>query len=181
LPEQRDACDPADLAPTCEGFLSVNLETPARRVAELFGAADYDAALHIPAHAGWTSGHQRHQHPGVPQRETPAPLARHGPAEPGRQRARRLRRHCIGTGIKPVLHPDASIKEQIQSLWLRWTDEADASGLTDFYGLQAMACRSVMEAGECFIRLRPRLPKDGLSVPLQLQLLEAEHLQLERH
>src|SRR3970040_1050963 len=33
-----------------------------------------------------------------------------------------------------------------------------------------------MEAGECFIRLRPRLPKDELSVPLQLQLLEAEHL-----
>ena len=85
--------------------------------------------------------------------------------------------NCIGTGIKPQsLHPDAAIKEQIQALWLQWTDEADSSGLTDFYGLQAMACRSVMEAGECFIRLRPRLPKDGLSVPLQLQLLEAEHL-----
>jgi len=85
--------------------------------------------------------------------------------------------NCIGTGIKPQsLHPEPDIKEQIQSLWLRWTDEADATGLTDLYGLQALACRSVMEAGECFIRLRPRLPKDGLSVPLQLQLLEAEHL-----
>ncbi len=85
--------------------------------------------------------------------------------------------NAIGTGIKPQsLHPDARLKERIQELWLRWTDEADATGLTDFYGLQAMACRSVMEAGECFIRLRPRLPKDGLSVPLQLQLLEAEHL-----
>jgi lambda family phage portal protein len=85
--------------------------------------------------------------------------------------------NSIGTGIKPQsLHPDAETKEQIQSLWLRWTDEADATGLTDFYGLQAIACRSVMEAGECFIRLRPRLPKDGLLVPLQLQLLEAEHL-----
>ncbi len=85
--------------------------------------------------------------------------------------------NAIGTGIKPQsLHPDLRLKERIQELWLRWTDEADATGLTDFYGLQAMACRSVMEAGECFIRLRPRLPKDGLSVPLQLQLLEAEHL-----
>jgi len=85
--------------------------------------------------------------------------------------------NCIGTGIKPQsLHTDADLREQIQTLWLRWTDEADATGLTDFYGLQALACRSVMEAGECFIRLRPRLPKDGLSVPLQLQLLEAEHL-----
>jgi len=85
--------------------------------------------------------------------------------------------NSIGTGIKPQpLHIDAEQREQIQALWLRWTDEADATGLTDFYGLQALACRSVMEAGECFIRLRPRLPKDGLSVPLQLQLLEAEHL-----
>jgi len=85
--------------------------------------------------------------------------------------------NCIGTGIKPQSqHPDAGLREQIQALWLRWTDEADASGLTDFYGIQALACRSVMEAGECLIRLRPRLPKDGLSVPLQLQLLEAEHL-----
>jgi len=85
--------------------------------------------------------------------------------------------NCIGTGIKPQsLHTDAKLREQIQALWLRWTDEADATGLTDFYGLQALACRSVMEAGECFIRLRPRLPKDGLSIPLQLQLLEAEHL-----
>ena len=85
--------------------------------------------------------------------------------------------NCIGTGIKPQpQHADAAAREQIQDLWLRWTDEADAAGLTDFYGIQALACRSVMEAGECFIRLRPRLPKDGLSVPLQLQLLEAEHL-----
>ena len=85
--------------------------------------------------------------------------------------------NSIGTGIKPQSqHPDPQIKEQIQALWLRWTDEADAAELTDFYGLQAIACRSAMEAGECFIRLRPRLPKDGLSVPLQIQLLEAEHL-----
>ncbi len=85
--------------------------------------------------------------------------------------------NCIGTGIKPqAMHSDAAAREQVQALWFRWTDEADASGLTDFYGLQALACRSVMEAGECLVRLRPRLPKDGLSVPLQLQVLEAEHL-----
>ena len=29
-------------------------------------------------------------------------------------------------------------------------------------------------AGECFIRLRPRKPGDGLVVPLQLQILGAE-------
>jgi lambda family phage portal protein len=85
--------------------------------------------------------------------------------------------NAIGVGIKPQsAHPDLALKEKIQELWLRWTDEADATGLTDFYGLQSLACRTVMEAGECLIRMRPRLPKDGLSVPLQLQLLEPEHL-----
>ena len=85
--------------------------------------------------------------------------------------------NCVGTGIKPQSqHPDSAIRAQIQKLWLRWTDEADAAGLTDFYGLQSLVCRAVMEGGESLIRLRPRLPKDGLSVPLQLQVLEAEHL-----
>ena len=34
----------------------------------------------------------------------------------------------------------------------------------------------MLEGGECLIRLRPRRPEDGLTVPLQLQLLEPEHL-----
>jgi hypothetical protein len=66
----------------------------------------------------------------------------------------------------------------IQRLWLAWTDEADADGLTDFYGLQAMSARAMFEAGECFLRFRPRRPDDGLSVPLQLQMLSSEHLPL---
>ncbi|MCC6395029.1 MAG: phage portal protein [Bryobacterales bacterium] len=85
--------------------------------------------------------------------------------------------NAVGTGIKPqAKHPDAAVKRALQELWLRWTDEADAAGLTDFYGLQALICRSTIEGGECLVRIRPRLPEDGLSVPLQLQLLEAEHL-----
>lgn len=85
--------------------------------------------------------------------------------------------NAIGSGITPrSKHPKKAVREKIQKLWLRWTDEADASGLTDFYGLQSMACRATVEAGECLVRIRNRRPEDGLSVPLQLQLLEAEHL-----
>jgi lambda family phage portal protein len=87
--------------------------------------------------------------------------------------------HSIGAGIKPSsLIEDAELKDRIQRLWLAWTDEADADGLTDFYGLQSMAARAVFEAGECFFRLRSRRPQDGLSVPLQLQLLPSEQLPL---
>jgi lambda family phage portal protein len=87
--------------------------------------------------------------------------------------------HAVGCGIKPSsLVDDPELKDRIQRLWLAWTDEADADGLTDFYGLQAMAARAMFEAGECFLRFRPRRPDDGLTVPLQLQMLCAEHLPL---
>jgi len=86
---------------------------------------------------------------------------------------------AVGTGIKPSpLYLPADKKKAVVKAFLHWTDECDADGLTDFYGLQALAARAMFEAGECFIRFRPRRPEDGLSVPLQLQLLEAEHLPL---
>jgi lambda family phage portal protein len=85
--------------------------------------------------------------------------------------------NAVGAGIKPSsLVQDTVLKDKIQRVWNDWTDHADADGLTDFYGLQAMAARAMFEAGECFIRFRPRRPEDGLDVPLQLQLLESEHL-----
>jgi len=87
--------------------------------------------------------------------------------------------NAVGTGIKPQsLNDDAELRKAIQSLWWTWVEEADSAGLTDFYGLQALACRAMLEGGECLVRLRPRRPEDGLSVPLQLQLLEPEHLPL---
>lgn len=83
--------------------------------------------------------------------------------------------NIVGCGIKPMsMAADASLREQINALWLRWTDEADADGLFDFYGLQTIAVRAWLEGGESFTRARLRLPSDGLSVPLQLQVLEPE-------
>ena len=85
--------------------------------------------------------------------------------------------NAVGTGIKPQsLSGDEQFKAEVQALWRDWVEEADAAGQTDFYGLQSLACRAMLEGGECLIRLRPRRPEDGLAVPLQLQLLEPEHL-----
>ncbi|WP_323034911.1 phage portal protein [Pararhodobacter sp.] len=89
--------------------------------------------------------------------------------------------NTVGDGIKPISKiADAGAKEELQRLWLAWTDEADAEGLTDFYGLQRRAAREVFLAGEVFFRIRPRRAGDGLSVPLQLQMLPAEMLPLEQ-
>jgi lambda family phage portal protein len=83
--------------------------------------------------------------------------------------------NIIGTGVQPLSQADdPAFRKQIQGLWLRWTDESDADGLLDWYGQQAQAVRTWLEGGEAFIRLRPRIPADGLSVPLQIQVLEPE-------
>lgn len=88
----------------------------------------------------------------------------------------RLVANIVGTGMTPESKaPDPAFRKEVHQLWLDWTDQSDADGVLDFYGQQAQAVRAWLEAGEVFIRLRPRLPVDKLMVPLQLQIIEAEH------
>ena len=77
--------------------------------------------------------------------------------------------NAIGIGITPTLSDG-------QELWKKWATECDADGQLDLYGLQMLAARTMRESGECLIRLRYRLPSDGLSVPLQIQVLEPDYL-----
>ena len=87
--------------------------------------------------------------------------------------------NVVGAGIKPSsLVTIPAQKAAIQAAWLRWSDESDAECLTDFYGQLRRAARELFIAGEVFIRFRPRRPGDGLSVPLQLQMLPSEQLAL---
>jgi len=85
--------------------------------------------------------------------------------------------NLIGTGITPRWKlADPVLKEALQELWAESVLEMDASGMCDFYGLQAQITRAWREAGECFVRFRNRRPEDGLLVPLQLQVLESDHV-----
>lgn len=89
--------------------------------------------------------------------------------------------NTVGAGIKPSsLVEDEAIRRAIHELWTAWTDEADAEDVTDFYGLGRRVSRETFLTGECFVRLRPRFPQDGLLVPLQLQILPSEQLPLNR-
>jgi lambda family phage portal protein len=90
--------------------------------------------------------------------------------------------NLIGTGIVPQFRTkDAKFNNVLSELWLRWTDEADTFGDYDFYGLQALATRSMLEAGEVFTRLRPRRPGDMRTVPFQLQTLESEFVPVDKN
>lgn len=90
--------------------------------------------------------------------------------------------NTVGDGIKPQsLMKQARSKEKLQRLFADWTDEADAEGLTDFYGIQRRLAREAFIAGEAFVRFRFRRPEDGLAVPFQLQVLPSEMLPLNKN
>lgn len=82
--------------------------------------------------------------------------------------------NLIGGGILPSWKEGAPGKAELSARWKEWADEADSENLTDFYGLLRRVGRELFVAGECFIRRRPRYLSDGLSVPLQLQLMPSE-------
>lgn len=82
--------------------------------------------------------------------------------------------NLIGAGIIPSWTEGSPNKPELQAAWDRWTVEADSEGVTDLYGLQRRIGRELFIAGECFIRRRPRYLSDGLTAPLQLQLLPSE-------
>lgn len=84
--------------------------------------------------------------------------------------------NAVGTGFVPRPRTeDDEFRREILEAWEEWaTDEADADGQSSFYGLQEVIARAEQDGGDAFVRLRPRRPSDGLSVPLQLQVLEAE-------
>ncbi|MBO9422328.1 phage portal protein [Labrenzia sp. R4_2] len=60
-----------------------------------------------------------------------------------------LASNLVGDGIKPRSeHEDEAVRRVLQRLWKAWTDEADAEGQTDFYGLQQFAVRDLVVFGE---------------------------------
>jgi len=104
--------------------------------------------------------------------------------------------NLIGAGIKPSWKSPLPVpeieedgadeaakaasdqKKSVHELWATWVTEADAEGITNLYGLQKRVARELFIAGEVFVRLRPRYIEDGLSIPLQLELLPSEQLPL---
>jgi capsid protein len=83
--------------------------------------------------------------------------------------------HAVGWGI--VARPMPA-NARVLERWNAWanTTACDADGRHDFAGLEKLVMRSVAEAGEVLVRRRFRRPEDGLPIPLQLQVLEADFL-----
>jgi lambda family phage portal protein len=97
-----------------------------------------------------------------------------------RRGKRRITVNTVGWGIRPKAAGVAA--ERIAELWKKWgeTTECDADRRLTFYGLERQVMDTVVEAGEILVRRRFRRPSDGLSIPLQLQLLEPDFLDTSR-
>ncbi|MDP1570349.1 MAG: phage portal protein [Vicinamibacterales bacterium] len=77
--------------------------------------------------------------------------------------------HTVGDGIRAAAKHDA---------WRRWSEstDCDADGQNDLVGLQELIMRAVVSDGEVLVRRRPRRIEDGLALPMQLQVIEADYL-----
>jgi len=92
-----------------------------------------------------------------------------------RQACRQVANNTVHYGIKPVIKDKKLLK-----LWKRWVREADVRGKLDFYAIQWAVALTVPRDGEAIVRFRDRRKEDMRSgVPLQLQLMEADHLPLD--
>lgn len=87
----------------------------------------------------------------------------------------------IGTGIIPrAATGDPELNKRIDDAFAEWNERADADGVHDFYGLQALAARSMFESGD-MLALRIRRNMGRAAPPLAFRLLEGDHLDVDHN
>lgn len=84
--------------------------------------------------------------------------------------------NIVGYGIRPrAASGNKALNRKIDRLFAQWSKVSDAHGHTNFYGLQALAVREMIEGGDLFAVKRPVRKSPG-GVPLRIELREADHL-----
>jgi len=79
--------------------------------------------------------------------------------------------HAVGAGIVPRCKDAPAAVD----LWRKWGKRCDAEGQLNVDGLIALAVGTIFESGEVLPRLK-LTQRAGMPVPLELQLLEPDHL-----
>lgn len=89
--------------------------------------------------------------------------------------------NVVGSGIRPRFTVKSSARDALVSdEWDRYSESCDAAGVTDFYGLQALAFRSMLESGEVLASLSFQRDVGG-SPGTAIQLLESDYIDSTRH
>lgn len=95
---------------------------------------------------------------------------------------RELPANIIADGITP--HVDLKTPEErapAEALAKSWFDTTacDFDGRLNFYGIESLVAETVVESGECLVR-RHRRPGPMSPIPLQLQVLEPDHIDTQK-
>jgi lambda family phage portal protein len=100
-----------------------------------------------------------------------------------RKGKRVIANHTVGWGIvpKPIEAGPRALKRS-RELWRQWagSKSCDFEGQRNFYGLQRQVMHTIVESGEVLVRRYRVSPSKGLAIPLQLQVLEPDHLDTTR-
>lgn len=145
----------------------------------------YDAAQGGRLSEGWQSGKRSADAEiavaGGMLRDRSRDLVRNNPL--AAQAVQVLVNNIVGPGIRPRAKSGSKARDKkVDKLFEDWSARSDAHGHTDFYGLQALAVREMIEGGDLFAIKRPlaRSRRRRGSVPLEIELFEAEHLDESR-
>lgn len=92
--------------------------------------------------------------------------------------------HAVGFGIVATPSKAAgkeitpAVKAKALAAWQQWaeTTACDADGRHDFYGLQKLVMRTIVESGEVLIRRRIRFESDGMPLNMQIQILDPDFI-----
>lgn len=87
-------------------------------------------------------------------------------------------KHTIGEGIQPAPLGDLDVIAKVKWLWREWAESTacDWYGRTNFYGIQELIMRSVVEGGDAIVLKRWVHPEEGDILPLKLQILEGDQI-----
>ncbi|MEO5333981.1 MAG: phage portal protein [Magnetococcus sp. YQC-5] len=87
----------------------------------------------------------------------------------------------IGSGITPRIKAKTQeLDDLVSGLWDEFSENCDADGRTTFYGIQYLMVRSMVESGECLLQFVRQPVSLGLKIPLQLRVVECDHLDRSR-
>lgn len=167
-----------------KAILAISPERAAKRAAArkrfelLSGMRGYDGASHGRRTQNWfaqsTSADQEIARANRTLRDRSRDLVRNNPTAAAIVSI--WANYVVGNGIMPRAKTgNPELDKVVDELFDKWSQKCLPDGITDFYGAQAMMMRGVVESGEMFIRRRPRRSSDGLPVPLQIQVMEAEY------
>jgi lambda family phage portal protein len=93
-----------------------------------------------------------------------------------------IARHTVGEGIQPAPVGNLNQIKKIKDIWRDWAGSTDCDwyGKTNFYGLQELAMRAIVEGGDMLI-IKRWIKDNESGVPLKLELMEGDRIDHSRN